>query len=173
MSRHHCLTIPLLAVVLLAGSFATAHADDPACKPVLDAQMRQSRTAYRETIAFDGKPTAEKIYTSTAMYLGKGGQWMTVPMTPQERVDALREQGYSLSNCKQLRFEAVDGLPATVYAAHGQTTMPVQSFDAEIWIARSSGLILKVESDQQQGGRKTHVTDHFSYDNVQPPAAAK
>jgi hypothetical protein len=179
MSRHPPLTPSLLALSLLASALSTlaptpAHADDASCKVVMDAMMKQIRTAYRETITLEGKPAREFIHTTTAFYYqGKDDHWMKVPMTAQERIDAMHETGATLSNCKQLRQEMVNGQPAIVYAAHEQTTLPVQSIDMQIWIATASGLPLKLESDQEQGGHKVHALTLCTYDNVQPPADVK
>jgi hypothetical protein len=67
----------------------------------------------------------------------------------------------------------VNGQPAIVYAAHEQTTLPAQSIDTQIWIATASGLPLKIETDQEQGGHKVHGSTLCTYDNVQPPAGVK
>ena len=164
------LLVELLIIIIAAPT--RARAGDASCKAVMDAMMKQIRTAYRETIAFDGKPAGEKIYTTTDFYYqGKdGGPWIRARMTTQERIDAMHETGATISNCKQLRDEMVDGQSATVYAVHEQTTSPAQSFDMQIWIASASGLALKTEADLERDGRKMHVSTHFGYEHVQPPA---
>jgi hypothetical protein len=166
---------PLIELILITAAAPThARADDASCKVVMDAMMKQIRTAYRETITLDGKPARELIHTTTAFYYqGKDGHWMKVPMTAQDRIDAMHETGATVSNCKQLREERVDGQPAIVYAAHEQTTLPAQSIDTQIWIATASGLPLKIETDQEAGGHKVHGSSLCTYDNVQPPADAK
>src|SRR5689334_8791231 len=111
-----------------------------------------ARTPYHEVATVDGKPF-EKIYTTTTLSTRVSGKWMTVPMTPQEVLEAMQETG-SYSNCRVLRTEVVDGQRATVYAAHRSspdTSYPTQ--DDQIWIA-SNGLTLKTVSDAEAGGRK-------------------
>ena len=163
-----------VVVAALAGSFAAlpAHADDASCKPVTDAEAKLARTPYHEVSTVDGKPL-EKIYTTTTLSMRiNNGKWMTVPMTPQEVLDATRETG-SYSNCKVLRTETVDGQHATVYAAHRVspgTSVPNQ--DDQIWIA-ANGLTLKTASDSRVKGRKVHAESHVTYDNVQAPAGAQ
>jgi hypothetical protein len=166
------LLIELLIIPVAAPS--RARGDDASCKAVTEAMMKQLKTAYRQTITLDGKPAGEKMYTTTAFYYqGKDGHWIRVPMTTQERIDAMHETGATFSNCKQLREEMVDGQSATVYAVREQTTSPTQSIDTQIWIASASGLALKTEADLERNGRRMHVSTHFSYDHVQPPASVQ
>ncbi|HEY4210676.1 MAG TPA: hypothetical protein VGM84_04310 [Steroidobacteraceae bacterium] len=162
-----------IALAAFAGSFATlsAYADDASCKAVADAAAKMARTPYHEVATVDGKPF-EKIYTTTTLSMRVAGKWMTVPMTPQEVLDAMRETG-SFSDCKVLRTEVVDGQRTTVYAAHRispGTSYP--SEDAQIWIA-ANGLTLKTISDSQAGGRKAHAESHMTYDNVRAPTGAR
>jgi len=163
----------LIAFAALASEFASlpAHADDASCKPVSDAIAKQARTPYHETGTVNGKPF-EKIYTTTTLYIGNNGRWLKTPATPKDVLDAQRETGSSLSDCKVMRTETIDGQRATVYAAHTQTTMPAGSGDAQIWIG-ASGLTLKTVSDAQVEGHKAHTDVRLTYDNVQAPAAAQ
>lgn len=159
----------LIALLALGGNITTmpAHADEASCKPVTDAAAKMARTPYHEVATVDGKPF-EKIYTTTTLSTRVGGKWVTVPLTPQEVMEAMQETG-SYSNCRVLRTEVVDGQRATVYAAHRSspnTSYPTQ--DDQIWIA-SNGLTLKTVSDAEAGGRKVHAEAHVSYDNVQAP----
>ncbi|HJU07846.1 MAG TPA: hypothetical protein VJ727_05120 [Rhodanobacteraceae bacterium] len=168
---------PLFVIVLaaLASSLATppALADDASCKPVTDAVAKLARTPYHEVSTVDGKPL-EKIYTTTTLSIRAGnGKWMTVPITPQETLDALRQSGSSFSNCKVLRTETVDGQRATVYAA--TQSMAAGSYKSEgeqIWIG-ANGLTLKTVSDAQVAGKQVHAETHVTYDNVRAPAGAQ
>ena len=165
-------SITLFTCAALLGSLATvsAHADDASCKPVADSVARMARTPYHEVSTVDGKPF-EKIYTTTTLSMRMAGKWTTVPMTPKEILDAVRETG-SFSGCKMLRTEMVDGQLATVYAAHRVspgTSYP--SEDSQVWIS-ASGLTLKSVSDSQAGGRKVHAESHMTFDNVQAPTGA-
>ena len=164
------LAIPLAALVALAGALdaTSARADDATCKPVSEAMAKLASTPYHETAVVNGKPF-EKIYTTTALYIGSGGRWMKTPATPQTLNDASRESGLSFSNCKSLRTEAVDGQAATVYAAHSQTTTPAFGSDAQIWIG-ANGLPLRSESDVPTGPGKGHTSTRMAYDNVHAPA---
>jgi hypothetical protein len=163
----------LITVAAFLGSPATfsAAADDASCKPVADAAAKMARTPYHEMSTVDGKPF-EKIYTTTTLSMRVGGKWTTVPMTPEETLEALRETG-SYSNCRVLRTETVGGQRATVYAAHRSapgTSYP--SSDNQVWIG-ANGLMLKSISDAQAGGRKVHAESQVTYDNVKEPSAAQ
>lgn len=163
----------LIALAAFAGSLASlsAHADDASCKPVTDAAAKMARTPYHEVATVDGKPF-EKIYTTTTLSMRVAGKWVTIPMTPQEVLDALRETG-SYSNCRVLRTEFVNGQRATVYAAHRSspgTSYP--SEDDQIWIG-ANGLTLKTVSDSLAGGHKAHAESHVTYDNVQAPTGVR
>jgi hypothetical protein len=159
-----------IAVTALAGGLASlpAHAGDASCKPVTDAEAKMARTPYHEVATVDGKPF-EKIYTTTALYIGNNGKWLETPATPQDVLDAQRESGSSFSNCKVIRAETLDGRRAIVYTAHTQTTMPAGSGDAQIWIG-ANGLTLKTVSDAQVEGHMAHMEAHLAYDNVHAPA---
>lgn len=169
-----CKPILVIAIGVAAGAFnvGVAHADDASCKPVTDAAAKMARTPYHEVATVDGKPF-EKIYTTTTLSTRiNNGKWMTMPMTPQETLDAMRESGSSLSNCKVLRTETVDGQRATVYAVTQSTANGSYKSEGEqIWIG-ANGLTLKTVSDAQAGGKKVHAETHVTYDHVQPPAGA-
>ncbi len=165
----------LLVLATLASTLSAlpARADDASCKPVTDAVAKLARTPYHEVSTVDGKPL-EKIYTTTTLSIRAGnGKWMTVPMTPQETLDAMRESGVSFSDCKVLRTETVDGQRATVYAA--TQSMAAGSYKSEgeqIWIG-ANGLTLKTVSDAQAGSKKVHAETHVTYDNVHAPAGGQ
>ena len=164
--------IALTVLAASAGGLATqsAHADDASCQPVTDAADKMARTPYHEVSTVDGKPF-EKIYTTTTLSMRiNNGKWRTMPMTPQEILDAMREAGAVYSNCSALRTETVDGQRATVYAAH-HVSPGILSQDDQIWIA-ANGLTLKTVSDVQMKDRKMHAESHVTYDNVQAPDGA-
>lgn len=175
MFRSSRFTLSVLAAVLFANVLATmpVHAENATCQPVTNAMMKLANTSYNDSITFDGKPGGDEIYTTTAIYRGLAGHWGKIPTTPQERIDANRAVGASLSNCHQIREEVVDGQSATVYAAQSHTASPPSSGDMQIWIGKSRGLPLKVESDVQMFGKKSHTSQRYDYTNVRAPAGVK
>ncbi|MEO6967337.1 MAG: hypothetical protein ABI132_02620 [Rhodanobacteraceae bacterium] len=175
MFRSSRFTLSVLAAVLFANVLATrpVSAEDASCQPVVSAMMKLANTSYHASITFDGKPGGDEIYTTTAIYRGLAGHWGKIPASPQERIDANRAVGASLSNCHQIRKEVVDGQSATVYAAQTHTASPPSSGDIQMWIGQSRGLPLKVESNVQMFGKKSHTSQRYDYNNVQPPAGVK
>lgn len=165
------ISLSVLAFALSASAMTTApaRADDASCKPVMDAMTKATKTAYHETTTAGGKPF-EKIYTTTALYVGRNGHWVKMPASPQYLMDAMRKSGVTFTECKSLRTETIDGQAATVYAAHERLTSTGEDDHGQYWIGNISGLPLKSESDSQHGGHMSHVSTHFTYDNVQPPA---
>ncbi len=174
MNRHNRFTLSILAAVLSASALASgsAHADDASCKPVTDAMTKATRTPYHEAATAGGK-SFEKIYTTTALYVGRNGHWVKMPASPQTLIDAMHESGATFTECKSLRTEMVDGQPATVYAAHERLTSVGEDDHGQYWVGNVSGLPLKSESDSQHGGPTSHVSTHFTYNNVQPPVGVQ
>lgn len=164
-----------LALTLLVGgvSPAAVRADDPSCKPVIEALVMQAKVSYRGTITARGRAAGEEIYTATAIYRGKDGRWTKIPATPQQRLDANREVGASLSGCKALREETVDGQAATVYAAHSETVSPPSNSEMLLWIGKSSRLPLKVDSETRMFGSRLHISKLYRYGEVKPPAGVR
>lgn len=174
MFRHHRFTLSVLAAsfVALAIAVPSTRAADASCKPVMDAMTKATKTPYHETATAGGK-SFEKIYTTTALYVGSHGHWVKMPASPQTLIDAMRESGATITECKSLRTETVDGQAATVYAARERLTSTGEDDRGQYWIANASGLPLKSESDSQNAGHTSHVSTRFTYDNVQAPAGIK
>lgn len=174
MSRSNNLAPALLAVLFSTSCLVArqARADDASCKPVSDATIKAARTPYHEFTTAGGK-SFEKIYTTTALYVGGNGHWMKMDASPQILLDALRESGATFTECKTLRTETLDGQVATVYAGHERLTSVGEDDHSQFWIGNSSGLPLKSESDNQTPAGKMHVSSHFTYSNVQAPAGVQ
>lgn len=162
----------VLAAALLAGvlGVAPAAADDASCKPILDALLAQARTPYRASSTFNGAAGGEEVYTTKAIYRGRGGHWTKIPATPEDRIAANHEVGAAMTNCRLLRADTVDGQTATIYSGHSQTVTPASTTEMQIWIGKANGLPLQVESDVSMFGKKSHTSKHYSYGNVQAPA---
>ncbi|MGH8212608.1 MAG: hypothetical protein ACREPP_05185 [Rhodanobacteraceae bacterium] len=174
MLRSNNLAPAVLAVLLSTNCFVAkpARADDASCKPLSDAMIKAASTPYHEFTTAGGE-SFEKIYTTKALYIGSHGHWMKTDASPQILLDALRQSGAAFTECKALRTETVDGQAATVYAAHEHLASIGEDDHSQIWIGNANGLPLKSESDSQRAGRTSHVSAHFTYGNVQPPAGVQ
>jgi hypothetical protein len=173
VTKRSRFTLSLLAIAWTACTvlIAPARAADASCKPVVDATTNAAHTPYHETFTADGR-TFEKIYTMTAMYVGSQGRWTKATVSPQDIIDNTRELGLTITDCKSVRTEMVDGQVATVYAAHVRLAADGGDSPTQFWIAHGNGLPLKSESDNTAAGHPMHVSARFTYDNVQPPAGA-
>lgn len=130
-------------------------------------------TPYHEYITASDHQS-EQISIGNTLYVASNGRWQTYPQksqTSQSDADRIvREQGMTLSDCRYLRDEAVDGEAAAIYVAHGQaSTLGGIVTDTQYWISKSRGLPLRSESDGEYLGRKVHTSKRTEYGNVQPP----
>jgi outer membrane lipoprotein-sorting protein len=69
--------------------------------------------------------------------------------------------------CRYLRDEAVNGEAAAVYSQHIENEDTVS--DGTVWISKSRGLPLRVETNVEGTLRSTR----YEYGNVQVPAGVK
>jgi hypothetical protein len=173
--------------VLLSLSFAalplaaSAQTVSPACKPVLDANMKEISTPHHsyQTEKNPAKgtqtTTGELITTATESFLLYKGKWMKSPMTPQNNIAQMKEnlRDTKVYECKKLPDASVNGVSTAVYSAHSENDMA--KTDAQLWVAKSTGLILREEIDMDTGdaGGKRHISLRFDYTNVQPPPGLK
>ncbi len=174
---------PLLFALLLAVSIALPVRAQvpPACRPVIDAIMKQIGTPTHmymtETAAFrGGKPTSsESIYAGGAIYIQIHGMWRRSPMTVTEMTKQQEENQKNLkaASCRYLRDETVNGEPAAVYVEHLESEGATS--DATSWVSKSRGLPLRLDSDTDVGGKmgKSHISIRYEYGHVQPPAGVK
>ena len=161
--------LSLLAAMACCLVAQSASAVEAACKPIRDAADKMARTPYHAVSTVDGKPF-EKVYTTTHLYIRSDRRWLATAMTPQEVLDAMRESGRTISNCRQLRTETVDGQRTTVYAFRSRySTAAIQDEEDMIWVG-GNGLTLKSVTDVKVNGRMSHAESHITFGNVQPPA---
>ncbi len=166
-------------IILAAGQPARAAAVDPACKPGIDAMMKQIATPTHlyatEASARGGKPEVrESIYSGGAIYIQMRGQWKRSPMSTQEMRKQQEEnvRNAKSMSCRYLRDEAVNGESAAVYRT--QSVTEVGSSDATLWISKRTGLPLRTENDLDTGGGdKMHLAIRYDYAGVKAPAGVK
>lgn len=79
--------------------------------------------------------------------------------------------GLGVHTCSYLRDESVDGQPAAVYREQYQSK--TGSTDAQIWISKTSGLLLREEQDGEVIGKgKGHIAYRWTARTSDEPARA-
>ena len=133
---------------------------------------KAAQTPFHETVSANDK-RYEKIQTATALYLGSKGSWRLLSSTPEHLSRTASEASLKMTGCAPLRNEMIDGLSATVYSLQESVAAKDESSRGEIWIGDASGLPLKSESVGKHEGRKSHVSTHYIYTDVEAPTGAK
>lgn len=178
MSRNiRLLLVPAALVAACCVSTPAVAAADAACHPIFDAATKifavptHSYTA--ETLPGGKSRNAEAIYANNAIYILYNGKWIHSKATPQ---DMLKQEQENIQNaktsCRHVRDEMVNGEAAAFYTAHSDND-GIKS-DAQTWISKSKGLPLKTEEDLDTGdGDKRHMSIHYEYSNIHPPAGVQ
>jgi hypothetical protein len=177
-------TIRTILVALLLAAAAAGQpargAVDPACKPVLDAILKQITTpthiyATETSARHGGKPEPrESIYADGAIYIQMKGQWRRSPMSVQ---DMRKQQEENVRNtksmaCRYLRDETVNGEAVAIYHSKGETEAGPS--EATLWLSKRTGLPLRSENDLDLGDKdKMHLVIRYEYTGVRPPAGVK
>ena len=99
------------------------------------------------------------------------GKWIASPDGPKEILEQQTEnRKHGNATCQVVREESVDGKPATVYSLHTKSEDATE--DAQMWIAKSTGLPLREEMDTDVGAGnmgKSHLSTRYEYNNIRPP----
>lgn len=167
----------LCSAALLISPAVRAQSD---CKPVYDATDKLISVpshAYQATNpgqAGSQATNSEVIRTAGAIYTNTKGKWKKSPMSLAQMHAQEEENKKTAKNisCKHLRDESVNGESTTVYSTHSETD-DIKA-DAQVWISKSKGLILRQEEDLDLGdaGGKSHISIRYEYANVQAPAVS-
>jgi hypothetical protein len=168
---------PIAVITLLVWpTVARAQKILAACEPVIDAERKGFSTPthiYSTEKGGKGRST-ETIFVDGASYVFRNGGWRKSPMTPKDLLGQLETNLKTTTafTCQRLPDESVAGEAATVYRSHMEN-QGVKS-DAQIWISKSSGLVLKQEEDLDDGaGDRRHLSLRYEYTNVRAPAGTK
>lgn len=149
----------------------------PACKAILDANDKLFATPFhmymtQTTPAIEnGKPVAsETVFAGGAEYVLINGKWSPSPVS-QEELKALEQRNRKTARmtCHYVHDESVSGEKAALYTSHGESAHGKN--DNQIWISRTTGLILRQETDMDTGraNGKAHLSVRYEYSNVQAP----
>lgn len=160
---------------------ARAQATSAACKPVLDANIKEISAPHHlysmETTVPKSahQVTGEVISTGTASYVLYKGEWVHGFTTAKENIAQMQEnlKNAKVYQCRRLPDASIDGVAAIVYSAHAENEDAKN--DTQLWVAKSSGLIVREEIDMysDDAGPKRHISERFDYTNVQPPPGVK
>jgi hypothetical protein len=156
-------------------ALAATPALDSTCQTVIDASAKLFNMPfhfYFTDTGADGKSTTmESIFVDGAAYTPVRGKWFRMPLSSMDTKDMVQLSLKDAKNwsCHVLRDESVNGESATVYRWHDEG--PRGTHDAQVWISKSKGVLLREESDAQKPGEsgKGHVSVRFDYNNVQAP----
>jgi hypothetical protein len=122
-----------------------------------------------------GRPSvSESIWTGTDDYVLNHGKWMKSPIDIAEVRTSVKEAFTKVkATCSHLRDESVNGEPAAVWRIH--SVSDYDTSDSDLWISRSSGMLLKSDVHQDVGGAfgKSHIIARYEYTNVRPPAGVQ
>ena len=177
-----------LRLVAAAGAFvlcvgAPLGAQGPGCATYLTVSSKlydkpvhvyMTDSAQTDAQLHGGRPSvSEFISTGTASYVLVNGKWRKSPVD----IAAMRKMKDTVETtkktCSHVRDETVNGEPAAVWRIHSASEFATT--DTEVWIARSSGLLLMSDVHQDVGGAfgKSHTISRYEYTNVRPPAGVQ
>jgi hypothetical protein len=95
---------------------------------------------------------------------------MRIPVISQDVLEQEKEkQQHGNATCQFLGSESVNGEAAMLYSMHREYEGVKE--DAQMWVSRGSGLLLRVEEDVDNRGNKVkeHRSTRFEYRNIRPP----
>lgn len=150
-------TQAILASVLAWFAMCSAsHAADPACAPIIkaaEAHAKAERMRVRMLMNDPNRPDEiEAMIVPEGMYIKAGDQWIKSPVaSTREQLMKLSEQSKgSITECKALGKETVNGEPTSVYRYKGKVEGQPDS-DVKLWIANADGLPKKAEIKSEKG----------------------
>jgi len=118
-----------------------------------------------------GKPTTGEVISAGGwMYVLTHGKWVKSPVSLAEMKKSQDTTLLAKQTCSHLRDESVNGEAAAVWRTH--MTNDMATYDTDMWISKSRGLVLKSSSLVDVGGPmgKSRTIARYDYTNVRPPA---
>jgi hypothetical protein len=180
LSRFHAVHRLIAAAFCIPVIANLTHAQTipAACRSLIDAERKTIATANHSystrAAAGPGQKTrtVEAITVGGVIYVEYNGKWKRSPATPARMLAQMDSNLATTRNfsCAHVGDESVAGTAASVFTTH--TDNEGVKADTRIWVAKGSGLVLRVEDDQDTGGGdKAHVSIRYDYTNVRAPAA--
>lgn len=171
----------VLPISLLLFAASSAVGADATCKALADANLKIYSIpthiyTTEEAVYTHGKVrTSEQVYLNNKTYVMIAGKWTAATDTPKQIADSHKDNAKEHPNatCRMVRDESVDGQAATLYTVHEE--MEGAKIDSQLWISKSRGTPLKVDTQTDLGGArgKVHRTMRYEYTNVMAPAGVK
>jgi|SRR5579862_3765789 hypothetical protein len=165
----------VIASFVLFAAAPVAFSDVPAeCMPLKGAAEKILLTPhhlYGTTTQPSGQTrTSEALNAGGVEYLLIGGKWTKAPSTLADR-QAFEQQSWAKATnvtCRFLKNDVVNGEAVVVYSQVNKTEAGTS--EAQVWISKASGLILRQETAiGMEGGRNLHISTRYEFANVQPP----
>ena len=162
----------------LSAAPAFAQATLPAeCQPMLAAGEKQFTVPSHAVMTTTGMGPApmssEVVNIDGTTYVKVMDHWMKSPMSSADLAKQARAKMASgKTSCTQQADESVGGVAANVYSSHTDTEHG--GTDSQVWVAKSTGLPLRSEIEMtMSGGKKSHVSVKYDYENVKVPEGVK
>jgi hypothetical protein len=168
------ILLPTALLVAFFGPAGMAHADEAACKAVLDSVIKQASMPVHQKITIESAAApgrridSEVIRTGDTLYMQMRGQWTKRPYDPAKAAeDARGAMQKSEHECTKVRSEVVGGQPADLYSvrSHG----PDGDSQSQVWISTASGLPLRQHTEMSAQGHKMQHDASYDYANVKAP----
>jgi hypothetical protein len=153
---------------------------DSVCQTILDASNKLYATPFHMLMTQtspgieNGKPVnSELIFVGGARrYVLYDGKWTDSPFSTEDLKELEERNLKNAKNqsCRYLRDDPVGGESAALYTQHSESEHGKD--DSQIWISKSKGVVLRMETDLHTGGGangKSHLSIRFAYGNVQAP----
>jgi len=177
MTKSLTLVTALFAAAVSAGP-AFGQATVPAeCQPMMAAGEKQFTVpshAVMTTTGMGPAPmTSEVVNIEGTTYVKVMDHWMKSPMSSADLAkQAKAKMSAGKTSCAQQADENVGGVAANVYSSHTDTEHG--GTDSQVWVAKSTGLPLRSEIEMtMSGGKKSHVSVKYDYENVKAPEGVK
>jgi hypothetical protein len=177
MTQSLAVVTALFATALSAAP-AFAQATIPAeCEALLAAGEKQFTVPSHAVMTMTGMGpaprTTEVVNMDGTTYLKAMDRWIKSPMSSTDMARQARaKMADGKTTCTHQPDESVDGVAARVYSSHTDTEHG--GTDTHVWVAKSTGLPLKSEVEMtMSGGKKSHVSVKYDYENVKAPEGVK
>ena len=170
--------VTALFAAAISAAPAFAQATVPAeCQPMMAAGEKQFTVpshAVMTTTGMGPAPmTSEVVNIEGTTYVKVMDHWMKSPMSSADLAkQAKAKMSVGKTSCTQQADESVGGVAANVYSSHTDTEHG--GTDSQVWVAKSTGLPLRSEIEMtMSGGKKSHVSVKYDYENVKVPEGVK